>query len=88
MFQHPFVVDKSDIPNKTFDIDEVFLTFKKDKFSFTFSNNHEDSKKFFNATIVDDVSDQDDTDDYTSEESEVDEEEDQYEIRNGTLFES
>ena len=78
------VVDNPNIPNKTFDIDEVFLTFKKDKFSFTFNNDHEDSKKFFNANIVDDLYDEDDTDDYTSEESDV--EDNEYETQNGTVF--
>ena len=65
--------DDPNLPNKTFDIDEVFLTFKKDKFSFTFNNDHEDSKKFFNANIDDDIPDEADTDDYTSNDSDNEE---------------
>ena len=74
---------KDDI--KSFDVDEVFLTFKNDKFSFTFNNDHHDSKKFFNASIINDKEDRDNANDYTSEDS--DDEMYYYRTQNETIFE-
>jgi hypothetical protein len=42
--------DDPEIPNVDYDIDECFLTFNNGIYGFTFNNNFDESKTFFNAT--------------------------------------
>ena len=40
------------IEDVTYDIDEVFLTYENDEYSFNFNNDYSNSKVFFNATEI------------------------------------